>query len=482
MLFLTLYPFEFSSHGKPHRGISPLLLGYGSKTGALDVVLNILLFMPFGFALGSKLLKRKDWKYTLLLTAMAGALFSYAIELSQLYIPQRDSGWEDVFTNTTGAVAGFLMCSVLGAWLFRLLSRWQHFLQVWLTPRRLALVLGVYFGVWFFASLSLNRETRLDDWNSDCFLVIGSRSTRRHRWGGQLSKLEMWNRALPETTAERLTRGGLAESADDPLVSFDFQEAPPRQDNNAQLFVSLVPSSTEMPNAAGNEDEFQGSSARPVADLIDRLKRANQFSIRAVLKPAEGAAFNGRIVSLSQPSGFLDLYLGQNSENLVFLFRNETFARRHTLVWKIPDVLASDRAHDVLFSYDGSDVRFYADGEELQSHALGPGTVLASRFRYPKQVELNGYRDIYYTLMFFPAGALLGIALAGPFWRWFDVAALGALDALLAPVLFEWILMHQSQSTFSFVNVCLSAGLVILGVLWVRTDRVFIQGGADAFG
>src|ERR1700747_1942243 len=108
ILFLTLYPFRFS---KPPLNGSPFLLVSGGKTnGSLNAFLNILLFVPFGFGLSQKLRhKGKSWVTILPLTILAGAFFSYCIELMQIYIPTRDSGWEDMFTNTTGTVFGYFL-------------------------------------------------------------------------------------------------------------------------------------------------------------------------------------------------------------------------------------------------------------------------------------------------------------------------------------------------------------------------------------
>src|SRR5579863_7480912 len=470
ILFLTQYPFEFSSHGKQHRGISPLMLGYGGKSGTMDVLLNILLFVPFGFAIGSKLLKHKNWKSTLLYAAIAGCVFSYLIEIAQFYIPQRDSGWEDVFTNTTGAMIGCLLFALFGAWLFRGLSDTQAFLERWLTPGRLALVLVAYFGIWSFVSVSLSRETSVRNWNRNCFLMIGNGPGSRQLWAGELSRLEFWDRALSQQDAERATQDEVA-SAGNPVASFDFQVNPPRQDKNSRFFIPLAARPVAPSRRPANEEQFDGASTGPVTDLIDSVRRTNQFSIRAVLKPGEGPGSNGRIVSLSPPAAYSDLYLGQSNENLVFWFRSPAFSRRPTLIWRIPNLLTSGRSNNILFSYDGSNLRLYAHGQEIQSHQLGPGTGFASHFRHLKTVELSGYRDIYYSIVFFPAGALLGIAFTKRRWRWFALAGLLALEELLAPFVFQRVLMDSSGGSFSIVNFGFSAGMIALGFLWAKSDE-----------
>lgn len=154
ILFLTLYPFEFSRHPKPYSH-SPLLLGHASSGDATYILLNLLLFFPFGFGLAYKLLRTKRWESAVVHTAAIGTFFSYSIELLQLYIPQRASGWEDVFTNTAGAVVGFLTFVLLGPLVLRMLSQMEEFVQSRTTSGALTLGLIAYFGMCCIAFISV---------------------------------------------------------------------------------------------------------------------------------------------------------------------------------------------------------------------------------------------------------------------------------------------------------------------------------------
>ena len=116
ILLLTLYPFRFAFHTKLAGDVSPFILATGEKhSGAFNAFLNIILFVPFGFGLSEKLREKGQPRLpTLLVTMAAGALFSYAIEVVQNYVPTRDSGWEDVFTNSAGAVSGYFIFELFG--------------------------------------------------------------------------------------------------------------------------------------------------------------------------------------------------------------------------------------------------------------------------------------------------------------------------------------------------------------------------------
>src|ERR1700688_2465240 len=122
--YLTLFPFHFDFAVRHSSHASPFLLGETLKQGRhfVDVFLNILLFVPFGFAVSVQLHKRGVRRVgTLILALAAGALASYMVELLQYYIPTRNSGWDDVAPNSLGALAGFVIFEFCGDALLRTL-------------------------------------------------------------------------------------------------------------------------------------------------------------------------------------------------------------------------------------------------------------------------------------------------------------------------------------------------------------------------
>jgi len=123
ILFLTLYPFRFAGVANLPGMSSPLFLGGGGKSGRYADFLNILLFIPLGFGLAAILRQHgKSLKTMLFFTPFAAALLSYGIEFLQLYIPARDSGWEDVYTNTIGSAVGCIAFVLCGGLVNRVLS------------------------------------------------------------------------------------------------------------------------------------------------------------------------------------------------------------------------------------------------------------------------------------------------------------------------------------------------------------------------
>lgn len=86
-----------------------------SRSDLEDIVSNILGFIPFGFfyfiyrrGVGSG-----SWVREVLITGLAAAAISMAIELIQVYLPVRDSSLMDFICNVVGACAGMLPAAVI---------------------------------------------------------------------------------------------------------------------------------------------------------------------------------------------------------------------------------------------------------------------------------------------------------------------------------------------------------------------------------
>lgn len=479
ILFLTLFPFRFSFHTELAGGLSPFLLQSGMKSaGVLDDFLNVLLFVPFGFGLTGKLLGRDKPRIIVLLYAWAaGALVSYGVEFLQNYIPSRDAGWHDVLTNSTGAVAGCLLFELAGENLLRALSEAEHAISNTLTRRRAVWIIPLYFAAWIGFSIPLQTHARLADWDSHSVLAVGNFVAGKPNtaWKGNLYRLEFWDRAIPGRAAKEMTAGNSSDfTSTGPVASYDFSAAPPIQDRTGSLpdlDWNSSPSSSSGTNPLALDGKSWLISEMPVSRLGKNFAKTKQFSLRVVCAPANVTGTIGRIVTISRGPGAIDLDIKQEGTDLVFWFRNGLSARRSILPWNIPNVFQPNRVHDILLSFDGANLSLFVDGrKDNHVYLLGPGAVLAHFFRAIKTSELEAYNYVYYALIFFIGGVLIGITLRSP--GPYGILRILSLSSgfVLPAVILELVLTQISGRTISFTNMILGFCLAAAGSLWINAD------------
>lgn len=460
----------------PGLGSPFLLEGFGKDAGRLDVVLNVLLFMPFGFGLAAKLHERGKSKASALLPVLlCGALLSYVIEFLQIYIPSRDSGWTDVGTNSSGAFLGALVFLLFGSLLLPALSSTEQIFGSWMAGRHGVIICLIYFGLWFAFSASLQRESRPSNWNPNARLLLGYSAAERSAsgWTGQILRLQLWDHALANSAALHIAsslNGGSADQA--PVADFDFSGTAPFQDQRHTLPDLSWASSSDVPNAAVFDGTSWLASSDPISPLIDDLHRTHQFALRLICRPAGTRLANMPVLLVSPGFGPPDLLLQQEGSDLIFWFRTPLSISRNRMSWDIPDVFSAGQSRDILFSYDGSNLSLFIDGRERGSgYDLGPPAALARTIRNIKTLELPGYRFIFYAVIFFPAGSLLGLSWRKTSGHRIARAALIFFGFLLPPLLLELLLTRIAGRPLSVEDLFLSILFAAAGGLWVNADR-----------
>jgi len=481
ILFLTLFPFRVVFHAKLPAGASPFLLAgpFFKDSGVRDAILNVLLFVPLGFGLSEKLSEKSKSRVAIFFTVwIGGAVLSYAIELAQLYVPGRDSGWEDVVTNSTGAAAGFFLFSVFGSALLLFLARAERAAESFLTPKRLATALLIYFACWFAISGRLQTESRLTNWRANTHLVVGNDATGGAGgvWKGEVSELELWNRPLSPESAVALSSGATPRSDEpQPVAAFDLTSGPPFRDRMQSLPDLSWPPGIQGhgdPSGLGPHGGKPVALTTPASGLVAALQRTNQFAIHVVCKPAQAVLFS-QIISISGTPAPTNLTMWQEGTSLGFWFRSPVSVGHALLAWSVPKVFAPNQARNIVYSYNGSILTLYVDGRlAAPPYRLGPGAVLARAFRLIRPNELDGYHDIYYALVFFPVGIALGIAARAAWARGLLVWLSFGFVVVVPGILFEFLLAALGGRGFSARSIALSAALSVMGGFWINADRM----------
>jgi len=144
IVYVSLYPFRFAPDGPSM--VEALGHLTWARAGRIEMLRNVLLYLPFGFCLALLVEPRFGRLAGLLAATVAGALLSLGMESLQASVEMRVSSLKDLSLNGLGAFAGAVMGS---AW---------HALGARMTPqstphaRSRAVVLTI-LALWFIARL-----------------------------------------------------------------------------------------------------------------------------------------------------------------------------------------------------------------------------------------------------------------------------------------------------------------------------------------
>lgn len=98
----------------PHINLIPFNNGL-----EITDVLNILLFMPFGFLLPTLWEKYRNLKSTL----YYGLFFSFTIEVSQLFVRNRETDINDLIMNVVGTICGWIIFNIMRKVFYKLADK-----------------------------------------------------------------------------------------------------------------------------------------------------------------------------------------------------------------------------------------------------------------------------------------------------------------------------------------------------------------------
>ena len=339
LLVITLYPFAFTANSSAPLAQSFLVFltatPQGIKgIGGKDFVYNVFFFVPFGVLLyGSLKCPQRTAALTICITAVAGGILSFAIELSQIFFARHPSA-SDVFANTFGSAFGALLCAACPIRIGRVFSGFRDKL---VSSKVFLLMVLLYGSLPLILSAIESPWPNFRTWNSQFAFQIGNEATLDRPWLGTIYLVALYNRALSATeVAEHFQLGFSGDatkrrSTEDLVALYTFSECEGDRVYDLSpmgmpLNLSLIPRShVRWLSSCDGIEILQPAiieSERPAKKLVEAFRGRDEMSIEAWFAPGnliqKGPA---RLVSFSGDLSSHNFTLGQQGEEVMFWLR-----------------------------------------------------------------------------------------------------------------------------------------------------------------
>ncbi|MBN2202334.1 VanZ family protein [bacterium] len=410
----------------------------------LDILNNIVLFLPFGFLLPMAYPARFGGNSAnhLVRTAAAGLVVSACIEIAQLFLPGRSTTINDLAMNGFGTLMGFRLASV---WCSS--HRPNPVLSAG-RKRKTAGVLAVLYGL-VLSGLCAWPAMRngFQTWEPELPLLVGNEATGDRPWNGEIREIVLsegvpagcgWKAGIP---AWEGAAGGHV-----PLLHFRFQEG--RGDT---VYSRITGGAPFRLAAAGLEWSEGGSGIRvngetPLRNMdstdfvFEPVRRASAMVLTVRLRTGNPEQSGpARIVTLSRNTLERNFTLAQDGPDLVFRVRTEQAGPNGSRkAASAPDVFRDNGWHRVDAVFKRGYSGLYVDGRPAGRCLRVPDDYL------PDSLGMGGGR---LTVVLFWLAALMPFGFLGSWifpsrWRW----PAGIAAALLFFFLIRsaaWCFLHQ---------------------------------------
>lgn len=461
IMVFTFHPYDFRfKETYSNLGYNFLLLGWG-KSDILDVLENIILFLPFGFGLTGYITQtmKLGGVTSLIMIILASFGVSYAIEVLQVFQPLRFSSLIDTLSNGAGGILGFL-CFLLLDLEFKI----AHYNSA-MKAKTLQLIFLGYAIFVILISISIQKFSGFSNWDKTFHLLIGNERTGDRPWRGYISEIYIANRAISEKeiaqiSSKKKTFDSIEKSL---LTSYQLTGIGNYHDKTGHLSGLVWRGKTQQDIQHG-EGLYLGpnhwlETAFPAVYLTQSLIETSQFTLSVTVATGDTMQTGpARIISLSEDTNRSNFTLGQSGSDLIFRLRTpltgENGTNPHLIV---PDIFSTTNPHNLIITYNGSDLLLYVEGvHNSRTLKFNPGTILLSHLFRLNTFNMMVFKALYYALVFIPLGILMTLTVKIMRRRFVAKMLIICGSILLLSFIIEYILVNVSGRGMEFENLLIS--------------------------
>lgn len=464
---MTLYPFQFSNLWLKQYlslGLKEAIL-FLFNIGRLDIILNILLFIPFGLILFSFLKELKISDQRRLWTIIFMALFlSGLIETLQLLLP-RTASLVDIASNTFGSILGFYIMK----------KRPDITLKTGIIIRNpvfkffAIFITGCIFVGFLFLPFLFNH---IGNWNPQFHFLLGNEETKDRPWTGKIYRIAFYSKQLQTSQVQTLYQTGIEnnqhlfinESMLELFYPFSDEEGDTIHDFSHSLepLPLLGAKGCWLKNRQGIEIKagHQLRSKNPCKNLVHRLQKPSQFSLELWFRTKDllqgGPA---RIVTLSSDPEHRNFTLGQQNRDIHFRVRTPLAGLNGSTINLIAhNVLQDLEMHQVVVTFHRGVERLFIDGIPHAQFIRGDIDYL------PILLKMGQTRIVKYLLIFmiaFPFAFMLGLLISKHLLLWNPVLMFGF--AVIIEILID---MLFGQPFLLLIPMISGVGGLMAALMW----------------
>ncbi len=438
ILMGTLYPFTMEWDLIRNADKSEVLRTFlFQRSGAEDILDNILLFIPLGFGFASAKLVRRIPLWPLLVMIACTGL-STSVEFIQIALPSRTPTGMDVLTNTLGGLVGMIAFGVAQLLCFHRLS--------------FALVVSLGAALLIGLSYPLQRTARFTNWEYPFTLNLGSQEQKWRAWTGTIRTLAFSSVAASSEQLREMTSQPVADPGYPWHAHYDLAASDPLLD---QTGAQAAFSPLRMPTIqSGPEGVVFGLgqaltiNSDGLAPIISPIQLADQITMLITLTPGTLDQY-GQIVRIGNAQNYLNLMLTQRGGDLIVQLRTpatgEHTDRMISLV--LDHVFDQPSPQVIALSYQRGVLQVAINGT-LRPERLDITPALAF-FSLMLPFKANNvlarydwiptlYALLYATMLFVPVG-MASALWANPRWHLAIRMLLGLSLALISSGAYAWL-------------------------------------------